>query len=150
MAAELGDEEIAEADAARIADLRRRVETIPIRAGDNGSQTLLSRNLPSAMAGRSTTKAVRRALLKIQAWNRTDCRVLATSWGWGQTMGWHTVSARMRNASITLDDLRSYNPARQISTLGRTIAVNRTWKNAARRSQDESDFSHFAEAYNGA
>ena len=65
-------------------------------------------------------------------------------------MGWHTVSARMRNAGVTLDDLRSYDPARQIATLGQTIAINRTWKNAARRSQRELDFSHFAEAYNGA
>ena len=56
----------------------------------------------------------------------------------------------MRKAGITLDHLRSYDPARQIATLGRTIAVNRAWKNAARRSQRELDFSHFAEAYNGA
>ena len=150
MAAALAGDEITEADAAEIVRLKGKVETIPIRAGDNGSKTLLSRNLPAAMAGRNTTEAVRRTLLRIESWNAQDCRVLATSWGWGQTMGWHTVSARMRNAGVTLDDLRSYDPARQIATLGQTIAVNRAWKNAARRSQHESDFSHFAEAYNGA
>ena len=150
MAAELEGKEFAEASAATIAELRREVENIPIRTGDNGSKTLLSRRLPASMAGRNTTEAVRRALVTIQSWSARDCRVLATSWGWGQTMGWHTVSARMRKAGITLDHLRSYDPARQIATLGRTIAVNRAWKNAARRSQHELDFSHFAEAYNGA
>ena len=149
IAAALEDVEIAATDAAELVELRHKVETIPIRPGDNGSKTLLSRTLPAAMAGQSTPKTLRRALLTIQSWNTTDCRVLATSWGWGQTMGWHTLSARMRKADITLGDLRSYDPARQIFTLGRTIAASRSWKSAARRSQKESDFSYFAESYNG-
>lgn len=142
--------DVEHADAARVAILAHRMSTITIRPGENGERTPLSRHLVGWIAADTGTEAVRGAIRVIRDWTRADMRRLATSWGWGQIMGWHTLSPAYARRGVTLETLQSQSPARQIAGLGAAIGIEPTWRVAAQRACGSGDYSHFAEAYNGA
>jgi hypothetical protein len=136
-------------DAQGLAALMSTIRAMPLRAGENGLKSSVGRTLLDAIAGGGSA-ALRVAIAKVQRWTPRDIRELATSWGWGQIMGWHTVEKRFSDASISLASLRSLKPEVQITTLGQAISVEPRWSDAARLTNDTDDFSHFAAAYNGA
>ena len=142
---------LASASPQRLGTLAARVASLPMRPGDNGQTTALSRTLLGLMTANSTTTASRRAALRaIQDWTARDLRVLATSWGWGQIMGWHTLRPDFRSARLGLDVLASQHPGHQIDALGLAIALEPAWRAAAKRADATGDYSAFAQAYNGA
>jgi len=141
--------DVERADAARVATLAHQMSTLTIRAGENGESTPLSRHLVGWIAADTRTEAVRGAVRIIRDWTRADMRQLATSWGWGQIMGWHTLSPAYARRGVTLATLQSQSPARQIAGLGAAISIEPTWRVAAQRACGSGDYSHFAEAYNG-
>lgn len=148
--AALAGETLAGASPQRVTALVRRVATIPIRQGENGLATKLSLRLVDLMAGGTETAARREALAAIQRWTPRDLRELATSWGWGQIMGWHTLRPDFRAAGVVLSILQSQHPARQIEALGTAIRLEPRWQAAAQKADATGDYAPFAQAYNGA
>ena len=134
----------------RLGVLVRNVRELDAPAGENGVMTKMHRGLVDAMVGDGGTDARRTALSTIQSWSDRELRELATSWGWGQIMGWHTLEPAFIAAGITLGGLKSQHPARQIATLGKAIAVEGSWARAVRKADVGGDYAPFAQAYNGA
>jgi hypothetical protein len=146
----LTGESIEGATAEAIDVLATRASSVPLRPGENGVTTRLSRSLLRRMADSTTSEGLRAALATIQRWTPTDLRELATSWGWGQIMGWHTLRPAFARAGIELEGLKSHRPALQIAMLGRALAVETAWRDAARAANVAGDYAAFAAAYNGA
>jgi hypothetical protein len=133
-----------------VAALARRVSSLPIRPGENDVTTRLGRSLVDTMARSPRTGTLRAALTTIRDWTARDLRELATSWGWGQIMGWQTLGPHYAHAGITLAGLQSPHPARQIAMLGLAISVEPPWRAAAQEADQSGDYTHFVQAYDGA
>jgi len=78
--------------AQRLGVLARRLRELPSRPGENGVTTRLNRSLLDDMVGGGGAEVRRAARAVVHSWTRRDLRELATSWGWGQIMGWHTLA----------------------------------------------------------
>jgi len=137
-------------DALTLETLLESIRKMRPRAAENGMRTSIGQTLLDEMAGSRQAAALRQAIAVVQAWTLRDLRELATSWGWGQIMGWHTVRKAFRAEGVTLAGLRSLKPQVQIATLGQAIHAEPAWRRAAEETNRTRDFAHFAAAYNGA
>jgi hypothetical protein len=134
----------------KLGALARSVKELDAPAGENGVRTKMHRALVDAMVGDGGTEGRRTTLATIQSWSERELRELATSWGWGQIMGWHTLEPAFVTARITLPGLKSQHPAQQIATLGKALLVEESWARAVRKADNGGNYAPFAQAYNGA
>ena len=91
------------------------------------------------------TSAGRMSLLSRARALDTECANLSTSWGVGQTMGFHAARLGFASATAMVAHMRAGGLAAQIDVMCRNISDMKLWDALKAR-----DFAAFARRYNGA